>query len=210
MQGYQYADNRKNEDQDLWRKIIDGDKDALGKLFDVYSNELLVYGYRISKNKALISDAVQDVFVDLWSYRTNLAEQVRVKFYLYRSLRRAVMKQMSQQQISYSDISDVESFTDFEPSPESEWLSRESEKDTNSRILNSFNFLSQREREIISLKYYSDLKIREIAAMLNLKEQTVANTLQNALTKLRKHLVYICIAFCACLNLFKINIQFLW
>ena len=200
MQGYEYTDSKKTEDQHLWIQIIGGNKDALGKLFDVYSSELLTYGYRISKNKTLSSDAVQDVFVDLWLYRQNLAEQVQVKFYLYRSLRRAVVKQMSQQQISYSDISDVEFFTDFEPSPESEWLSRESEKDRNSRILNSLNFLSQREREIISLKYYSDLKIREIAAMLDLKDQTVANTLQNALTKLRKHLVYLCIAFCTFLN----------
>ena len=200
MQGYEYTDSKKTEDQHLWMRIINGDKDALGKLFDVYSSELLTYGYRISKNKTLSSDAVQDLFVDLWLYRENLSEQVQVKFYLYRSLRRALMKQMSQQQISYSDISDVEFFKDFEPSPESEWLSRESEKDRNSRILNSLNFLSQREREIISLKYYSDLKIREIAAMLDLKDQTVANTLQNALTKLRKHLVYLCIAFYACLN----------
>ena len=197
MQGYEYADNRKAQDQDLWTKIINDDKDALGNLFDAYSTELLKYGYGISKDKAVVCDAVQDIFVDIWSYRKNLAEQVQVKFYLYRSMRRAVMKLMSQQRISYVDVSDVESFSNFEPSPESEWLSRESEIDRNSRIINSLNYLSEREREIISLKYYSDLKIREIASMLALKEQTVANTLQNALKKLRKNLVYICLIFCS-------------
>ncbi|QRR00027.1 RNA polymerase sigma factor [Dyadobacter sandarakinus] len=209
MQGYDYAENRRALDQDLWTKIIHDDKDALGELFDVYSAELLKYGYGIAKDKDVVGDAVQDIFVDIWSYRKNLAVQVQVKFYLYRSMRRAVIKHITQKQISHIDVSDIAYSPDFEPSPESEWLSRESETDRNSRILHSLIFLSGREREIISLKYYSDLKIREIASLLDIKEQTVANTLQNALTKLRKHLVYTGIVLFLFIN-FKINIQFFW
>src|SRR5690349_4695777 len=107
MQGYDYAENRRALDQDLWTKIIHDDKNALGELFDVYSVELLKYGYGIAKDKDVVGDAVQDIFVDIWSYRKNLAVQVQVKFYLYRSMRRAVIKHISQKQISHIDVSDI-------------------------------------------------------------------------------------------------------
>ena len=190
MQGYNYDRKDCNEDQILWAGVIEGDKDALSVLFDTYAKELLTYGFRICGDTALVKDAIQDVFVDIWLYRNNLSAQVQVKFYLYRCLRRAVVRQMSGQQVTHSELSDVDRFIEPELSPEAEWLSLETESQQNYRILKSLNLLSDREREVISLKYYSDMKIREIASMLDLKEQTVSNTLQNALTKLRKHLVF--------------------
>lgn len=190
MHGYNYQRKESTEDQLLWERIRADDKNALGTLFDIYSKELLTYGYRLSGDLSLTKDAIQDVFVDVWLYRNNLSEQVQVKFYLYRCLRRAIIKQKTDEQILLTDLTDAERFMDTESSAETEWLSAESEKYQSNRILALLNLLSDREREVISLKYYSDLKIREIASLLDLKEQTVANTLQNALTRLRKHLIY--------------------
>jgi RNA polymerase sigma factor (sigma-70 family) len=191
MQGYNYDRQSSTDERALWSDIIAGDKSALGTLFDLYIKELLAYGYRISGDIALTKDAVQDVFVDIWSYRSNLSKDVQVKFYLYRCVRRAVVRQISPGETSVSDFSDVERVAESTASPESEWVSAEAEHLQNQRIYNSLKLLSEREREVISLKYYADMKIREIATLLNLKEQTVSNTLQNALTKLRKHLVYL-------------------
>jgi RNA polymerase sigma factor (sigma-70 family) len=76
----------------LWQKIIKGDRKAFEKLFDALGKELVSYAYKISLDRALAKDAVQDVFVDLWLYRSNLNEDVQVKFYLYRCVRRATTK----------------------------------------------------------------------------------------------------------------------
>jgi RNA polymerase sigma factor (sigma-70 family) len=201
MQGYKYTDERIIADQHLWTRIINGDKAALGDLFDVYSKELLSYGYRISANSSLTGDAVQDVFVNLWVYRAKLSSQVQVKFYLYRAVRREVVRQLSRHEISLSSVSESEDFADPQPSVEIEWLANDSEQDMKSRIARCFGYLSPREKEIVSLKYYSDLKLKDIAALLDIKEQTVANTLQNALSKLRKHLVHLILLFCTFFNI---------
>ncbi len=193
MQGYSYERKDSNEDQELWEGVINGNRNALGHLFDIYAKELLNYGYRISGNVSLTKDAIQDVFVDIWSYRANLSQQVQVKFYLYRCVRRAVVKQMADQNTLQGDLSEVDHFFLAESSPEMQLVALESENLQNDRVQRSLSLLSDREREVISLKYYSDMKIREIAQMLDLKEQTIANTLQNALTKLRKNLVHILI-----------------
>lgn len=189
MPGYHYDEKEGMKDQLLWAAVIDGDRNALGILFDTYAKQLMVYGYRICADKTLVKDAIQDVFVDIWTYRSNLASQVRVKFYLYRSLRRAIQKQMTNLPLLRTETEHLETIIGEQASAESDWVLQETETQHSRRILHSLKQLSDREREIISLKYYSDLKIREIADMLDLKEQTVANTLQNALTKLRKSLV---------------------
>ena len=48
------------------------------------------------------------------------------------------------------------------------------------------NLLSGREKEIINLKCFNNFKIREIADLLQVNEQTVSNLLYRALQKLRR------------------------
>ncbi|SDE11493.1 RNA polymerase sigma-70 factor, ECF subfamily [Dyadobacter soli] len=198
MQGYPYDTEEANEDRQRWTALIGGDRNALGALFDAYARQLLVYGYRICGDKTMARDAIQDVFVNLWLYRASLAPEVRVKFYLYKSLRRALLKQMAATRPTGTD--EWENLAEAQPSPEAEWVVSETESQRSHRLLQSLSVLSDREREVISLKYFSDLKIREIAALLELREQTVSNTLQNALNKLRKHLV---LGFLFCQVLFE-------
>ena len=197
MSGYRYDNEKINDDRALWSDLIGGDKAALGQLFDRYVNELLSYGYRICGDTELAKDVVQDVFIDLWMYRANLSKDVQVKYYLYRCLRNALLKQIDNTRVSSFGIQEADSVEDPDASPENQWLTTESDIRRHTQIARVLENLSDREKEVISLKYYSDMKIRQIAALLNLKEQTVANTLQNALVKLRKHLVYLLVMLLA-------------
>ncbi|ODS83056.1 MAG: hypothetical protein ABS46_07415 [Cytophagaceae bacterium SCN 52-12] len=188
------ASSAGNDDHALWSALKAGDKHSLGKLFDRYARILIAYGCRMVGNKEIAKDAVQEVFFDLWLYRDNLAGEVEVKYYLFRCLRNVLIRTNPER--SHAPLLEERAYpTHTEDSLEAKWLDAENEKDWNIRITRSLNALSEREREIISLKYYSGLKIKEIVSLLGLKDQTVANTLQNALTKLRKHLIYFLILF---------------
>jgi hypothetical protein len=73
-------------DQQLWQRIRAGDEQAFTNIFERYHRTLYNYGSKLSTNSAIIEDAVQDVFIDVWRLRNNLTENVTsVKFYLYRS-----------------------------------------------------------------------------------------------------------------------------
>ncbi len=60
-----------------------------------------------------------------------------------------------------------------------------SDSNTYAGLQKQIDLLSSSEREIIYLKFYNNLKNAEIAEVLELKYQTVANHLQNAIVKLR-------------------------
>ncbi len=181
----------------LWQQMIKGDKHAFSSLFDVFGKELVNYAYKIALDRALAKDAVQDVFVDLWLYRQHLSEEVQVRFYLYRSVRRAVNKLVKNEQNDYFSNDTVPHYalTD-DASPETIVCQIEAATQQEKELEKSLNSLSAREREIVTLKYYANLKLKDIAQLLDLKEQTVANTLQNALGKLRKQLSYLVSLLC--------------
>jgi RNA polymerase sigma factor (sigma-70 family) len=184
------AEDKTGRDDRIWREIVEKDNaDALGELFDLYARELLTYGYRLHEDLPAIKDLVQDVFIDIWNYRRGLSGVVKVKFYLYQCLRNALFKQLAKDKKSVTEGWESVARMDWEESPEGRLLRLESEMAQEQRLKVSLSTLTPREREIISLKYYSNLKIREIASLLDLKEQTVANTLQNALAKLRRILI---------------------
>lgn len=55
-------------------------------------------------------------------------------------------------------------------------------------VLDAMNALDEQSKELINLKYFQDIKIKEIASVMNRPEGTIKTWLNRALTMLRKHL----------------------
>lgn len=189
MARYQYDIHADLRDRSLWNRLIEGDKSALGELFDFYAMDLFSYGFRIRNERELVKDTVQDVFVELWARHPRLSPDVKVKFYLYKCVRNALSGHRERNNTISLDFPDELLLTESEPSAEAVMVAQENTSLEKQQLHRIISRLSEREREVITLKYYSGLKLKDIAALLELREQTVANTLQNALTKLRKYLV---------------------
>ncbi len=192
----------KGDDKKHWIQIVEGDKSVLGSLFESYSAEMFLYGMRIINNRDSVKDAIQDVFVDLWHYRSNLIEVENIKFYLLKCLRNKLYKQVSKPLLL--DLEEIIETPDLSMNADHALIAIEDNCIINQQLQRVLAALSNREREVVSLKYYSGLKIRDISDLLNLKEQTVSNTLQNALIRIRKLLIsnYLLVLF---LILFKIS-----
>lgn len=70
------------------------------------------YGFQYTKDKALIKDAIQDLFVELRQKRKRLSHTTSIKLYLYKSIRRkilghkekAINKMMSNQTLDGYDL----------------------------------------------------------------------------------------------------------
>lgn len=69
-------------------------------------------------------------------------------------------------------------------SPETEMIRRE----TIGHLLHSLSHLSDRDQEIISLKFAGRLKNKEIGDVLDMKEKTVSVALLRAMRRLRQHM----------------------
>src|ERR1044072_6476462 len=80
------------EDHLLWNSFRGGDEQALATIFDRYIKRLHNYGLKILNDRDLVKAAVQDLFIELWKNHSNLGETNSIKFYLYKSLRRKLIR----------------------------------------------------------------------------------------------------------------------
>ena len=176
----------KEQEQTLWKHMISGNKKSFEDLYKQYFQALINYGFRITKNENLIEDAVQELFISIWNNRTNLSEVNEVKFYLFRSLKNRILRQLEKDVFDKSE--DIDVYLDFLNSISEEQKKIDSEQfDANLETLQrAIAHLPIRQQEVINLKYYHDFTLDEIAKLMDVNKQSVSNLLFRSYAILRK------------------------
>ena len=176
----------KEQEQTLWKDMISGNKKSFEDLYKQYFQALINYGFRITKNENLIEDAVQELFISIWNNRTNLSEVNEVKFYLFRSLKNRILRQLEKDIFDKSE--DVDVYLDLLISISEEQKKIDSEQlNTNLDTLQrAIAHLPIRQQEVINLKYFHDFTLDEIAKLMNVNKQSVSNLLFRSYAILRK------------------------
>ena len=91
-----------NEDSELWKAFKKGSRVAFAQLYNLYIEDLLSYGYRVTSDRQLIRDSIQDLFLHLWQTRLNISDTNSIRFYLYRSLRNRIVRNI--EKINHTNI----------------------------------------------------------------------------------------------------------
>src|ERR1043165_9951653 len=95
-----------------WQAFKEGDSHAFDNLFRHYYPILIQYGSKITTDKDLLNDCIQDLFIELWQSTSNTVVQ-SVKAYLLRSLKYKLYKQFRQGQ-PMNPVNQVEDRIPFE------------------------------------------------------------------------------------------------
>src|SRR5689334_20166503 len=113
-------------DDETWRSFKNGDKTAFSVLYRFHVGALLNYGSKISSDRALIEDSIQDLFYELWNSRRRISDPTSVKSYLFKALRYKIHRNAKANDASYSlDMALLETLAS--PSHESQWIRFEAE-----------------------------------------------------------------------------------
>lgn len=173
-------------DKQLFAAFSQGNKEALSVLFLRYYDYLLHYGMQVVSDREPVEEAIQELFIHLMESPDRYGEITHVKAYLFKALRNRLLRhlrlagQRKNKETGWSDCIDI-GFS------ETDLMSREKEKfQTRELLLEALNGLSWRQRETIYLRYYNGLNTKEIAEIMGMANQTVLNTLYQALKKIRK------------------------
>jgi RNA polymerase sigma-70 factor (ECF subfamily) len=171
---------------ELWEKLCEGDKKALGVLFNDHFDALYSYGYRIISNTDLVRDSIQEVFYNLWKYRNNLDEPASVEAYLFISLRRQLLRK--KKNIKRREDVDKKYFSEeFDALLNYQgWQEAlDFEEDVNDDLEEAVAELTSRQREVIYLKFFEGLSTQELADILQIRAQSIYNLVHDALENLR-------------------------
>jgi len=175
------------EDQNIiWKHILAGDRHAFQDLYEMHFKDLLKYGKYLCRHDVLVEDAIHDVFVNLYNYRTKLADTVNIKHYLFSCLRRQLLKASKNKLvISTDNPAEYDQFTDKVDCKEISIMNNESDHQVLQALKKEVEQLTEHQREVIYLRFVQDLGYEEIAKIMGISVNSSRTLLYRAIKLLR-------------------------
>ncbi|GAB3036394.1 RNA polymerase sigma factor [Spirosoma pulveris] len=178
------TDYRQLAHQELWQRFKAGDERALGELARSHYHSLYNYGLRLTTDSELVWDTIQDLFLELWDRRETTGNAIFVKTYLLKALRYKLLKIRTHHQAVHFDESEPVNMP-FSVSIEDEIIDEELHSEQNRLLHQLMATLTKRQQEILYLRFYQNLDNHEIAQIMGMERQSVANLLYRTFKELR-------------------------
>ena len=170
-------------DEELVRRIKYGDKEALDGLIRRYHKPLHAYIIRMGIESHLAGDIVQEIFIKLLGGIKMYEETRPFRPWIYTIACNAYKDYLKKAYVQRDVVmADLESKEIGEGDPEEILLQREKRV----CVAAALQGLSKIHREVVVLRYYQELKLEEMASILEIPTGTVKSRLYNALQQLKK------------------------
>ncbi|PKV76095.1 RNA polymerase sigma factor [Pontibacter ramchanderi] len=172
------------DEQEIWGRFKAGSEDDFSLLYHHFAPMMLRYGNRITPDKELIRDCLQQVFFSLWKGRATVGTPTNVQHYLLKAIRNEIIKRGNRDKVHEELPEDYHS--ELEDSHEQTLIQLQTAELTRQRIAHLLSQLPARQREVIFLKYYANLKYDEIAAIMDIGQDSVYKTTYKAIARLQQ------------------------
>ena len=174
-----------HEERDWLVALAAGDLKAFGVLYEKHHRPLYLFTLKLSKNHHEAEELVQSVFVTVWETRQTIDPDKSFSAYLF-SIARNRYYDMLRRRILESYYADYvlqqNNLVDND-------LEKQIEDREISEIINRLlQQTPERRREIFRMSRDEDMSYKQIAAKLEISENTVDTQIRNVLNFLRKEL----------------------
>lgn len=184
-------------DLELWQQLKVGDRQALERIYREQAPLLLRYGRKFAISEPLVEDCVQDLFVDLWRRREHLSDTDSIRRYLMVALRRRIIQRLDRRRKRFSDADPADYDFQVELAHDQLIIAEELSEEQSAELQAAFQQLSERQREIVYLKYFAGFEYEDIGDVMDLNYQSARNLLSRALKKMKELLLaFLVLIFC--------------
>lgn len=179
--------NEKNADKS-WQAFRKGSKEAFAGIYEAHIKGLLNYGYKITSDRKLIEDSVQDLFFELWKNRAGVSDTTSVRFYLFKALRYKILRNTRVHRPAFLQRLDdhEDAFADY--SHETYLIGLEVQSLQMANLKELIRNLPKRQQEAINLRYYHNFSNEEIAQIMGVNYQSACKFIYSALKSLKLNL----------------------
>ncbi len=164
----------------ILKDFSQGQETAMQQLYDFFFVPLCAYGSQFIPNKQIVADIVQEIFIKLWNKRGSFLSIFALRAFLYTSVRNACLNELRNQKRKGKKVEVSEIIT-------SEDKNHIIEEEVYRMISMEIEALPPAMKQVFELSLL-DLKIKDIARILNVSEHTVKNQRASAKKKLQEKL----------------------
>ncbi len=185
------ADNSKTDSErdilspTLLEKIAQGDQAAVGQCLDQYGDLVWSLARRFLGNSAELEDAVQEVFIEIWSnagrYKPEIAKEVT---FIATITRRRLIDRLRKK----SRAPDIQEFDEGIASQNPEKADVHLESVEVQNVVSILDQMPDEQREILTMSIYQGYSHSEIAEQLDMPLGTVKTRVRRGLLHIREQL----------------------
>lgn len=161
------------------------DMSLIQSLYDQYANDLLLYGLKMGFRKDVLKDAIHDIFYQMCRSPHRLKTIENPRLYLFSALKnqlininKAGVKNFSTDFHEFNFTVDVDSLHIL--------IEEEERVILKEKINKLLELISDKQREVIYLRFFQEMSYEEIGIMLNMTPASVKNVVYKAIKKIRK------------------------
>jgi RNA polymerase sigma factor (sigma-70 family) len=165
-------------DEDVMLQVRNGEAEMLGVLFDRYQTPLFNFYTKMTQDRAVSEDLVQDVFLRILRYRQTYRPGTSFRAWMYQIARNARLDHVRKVKPEAPFVSEP-----VAPTPTSDPAQQKQEALLLQRALMQ---LPEDKREILILSRFQELKYDEIARLLGCEVGAAKVRVHRALQQLRE------------------------
>lgn len=169
-------------DDELMAQVRAGDSRAFGELYERHAAPLLTFLTRVTGDRRVGEDLLQETFVRLYRSRRGYQATGRFRAFLFTIARRLVIDWRRRQQVT--GIEDSEALETLHAPDRAEHHAEA--RDLAARLEAALRRLPASQREIVLLSRYAELSADEIAEVTGSTPGAVRVALHRALRRLRE------------------------
>lgn len=172
----------------LWHQSQAGDSLAFCQLADKQYRTLFNYATSFTTDREFIKDSIQELLIHIWEKRETINIQF-VSIYFLKALRNQLLQEFRRSNAANSllDIDEVGQLSDYQ-TVETEIEQNEIYSENQIKVRSAIEELPRRQKEAVFLKYFEGMDNEQIADLMQVNRQSVANLLFKAISSLKTHI----------------------
>jgi RNA polymerase sigma-70 factor (ECF subfamily) len=168
-------------DEEAIRRCQGGDREAFHSLVEGYKDVLYGTAYLMTGDTAVAEDQVQEAFISAWRGIRGFKIGRPIKPWLVRILVNKIMSQRRRRRVPTISLEEgAHRDSAAEPGEQAE------NAESRDRVRRALGRLSEEHRQVVMLRYFTDLSVPDISNVLGCREGTVKSRLHRALAHLRR------------------------
>ncbi len=171
-----------------WEEFKRGSKSAFEGLYKTYAPMLMDYGYKISKDRALVEDSIQDLFIELWKSRKVISSTSSVKFYLFKAIRFKISRNLEKNRLYLAESLESQLFRSTDATEEEKVIAGEVHDEQLIRLRDALETLPGRQLEAINLRYFHHFSNEEIANLMGVNYLSACKLIYAGIKTLKENL----------------------
>jgi len=168
-------------EENLIERSRRGDEDAFRILVEQYKRLLFGTAYLILKDSPATEEAVQETIIKMWKHLSSLRDSSSIRAWLLRIVVNESKQQLRKKKFITVPLDEAAEIAESDDTNELLIYNEDHHE-----LVKALALLSPEQKEVIILRYFTELTVPEIAKATNTREGTIKSRLSRALDRLHE------------------------